>query len=314
MNNVNTVKSLGHSRLSRIQRGKQQQAIRLVCMGIEGVGKSTFAAGAPSPIFLTTEPGTAHLDIARLPQPQSWEDVAASLAELQSDPHEFKTLVVDSVTGLEPLLQAKVCEDNNWKDLEQPGFGKGHVAALEHWRRFVKEMEVLWSVRGMNIVLIAHTTVRAFRNPDGDDFERYQMALNDKASGLLRQWADAVTFARHEAFTKVDPKTKRAKGFSTGARIMHTTWASAYDAKNRYGLPEELPLSWQAFEDAVNAAGPQRATELRAQIEAMLAQLTDATVISKARGYMEQAKDSATALAEVANAVAVKLEESKKGE
>ena len=98
--------------LSRLRKGKQEQPIRLVCMGIEGVGKSTFAAGSPAPIFLTTESGTAHLDIDRLPHPEAWADVMSALAELHDAPHDFKTLVVDSVTGLEPLLWACVCTDN----------------------------------------------------------------------------------------------------------------------------------------------------------------------------------------------------------
>ena len=294
------------SYLARVMKGKQEQALRLVLVGVEGCGKSTFAAGAPSPIFLPTEHGTAHLDIARLPIPDTFADVLGSLRELRTEKHEYKTIVLDGATGLEPILWAQVCADNGWKDLESPGFGKGHVAALDYWRQVLKALEDLWSGVGMNVVIIGHTMVKPFRNPTGEDYERYQMALNEKASGLLRQWADIVGFARHESFTKKDERTKRVKGFSSGARVMHTTWEAGFDAKNRHGLPEELPLSWSALEEAIKV-GRARAADLRAQIDAGVMQLGDAVVAAKVANYLKDAGDDVGRLAEIANAVQMKL-------
>lgn len=295
--------------LAAIRRGKLTLPHRLVMMGVEGVGKSTFAAGAPNPIFLTADAGTAHLDIARLPEPRTWGEAIDAIRALQSEPHDFKTFVVDSVTWLEPLLHAKVCADNKWSSIEDPGYGKGYLAALEHWRVLVSELEQLWSRRAMNVILLAHCTVKLFKNPEGEDFERYQMSLNEKAAGLIRQWSDAVLFARHEAFAKRDAATKRVRGYSTGARVIHTTWSAAFDAKNRFNLPEEIPLSWAAFDEAVRANGPERANALRQQIEAQLAELGDETVTAKARAYVAEAAENVTLLAEVANAVAMKLAE-----
>ena len=304
----NAIGAKALSPLARVQKGRQEQPIRLICMGLEGVGKSTFAAGAPDPIFLTTEAGTAHLDIARLPQPQSWSDVLSSVDALRTEKHDYKTLVIDSVTGLEPILFAKVCADNGWKDIEAAGYGKGYVAALDQWRQLLRELEQIWTVRRMNIVIVAHTMVKAFRNPDGEDFERYQMALNDKAAGLLRQWADAVIFARHEAFTKVDSKTKRAKGYSTGARVMHTNWSAAFDAKNRYGLPDELPLSWQDFAAAIQSAD-DRAKDLVEQIGKLAADLDDPKIAKFSAEYVDKNRSNADKLAELVNRLNVKLDE-----
>jgi hypothetical protein len=163
----------------------------------------------------------------------------------------------------------------------------------------------------MNIVIIAHVIVKAFRNPDGEDFERYQMSLNDKAAGAVRQWVDAVIFARHEAFTKVDSKTKRAKGYSTGARVMHTNWSAAYDAKNRYGLPDELPLSWQDFVSAIQTTG-DRAKVLAEQILAISAEITDPKVAAFSVDYIEKHKANADRLAELLNRLNLKLENQKK--
>lgn len=294
------------SYLSKVEKGKQDQPLRVLCIGVEGVGKSQWAAGAPGAIFLPTEHGTAHLDIARLPFPQSFADVLGSLRELKTEQHEFKTIVVDGMTGMEPILAAQVCADNKWKDLEDAGYGKGFTAALDYWRQLLKALEDLWSARKMNVVLIGHTMVKPFRNPSGEDYERYQMALNEKASGLIRQWVDCVGFARHESFAKKDDRTKRVRGMSTGARVLHTTWDAAYDAKNRYGLPEEIPLSWSALEEAI-AAGRHRGQALREQIADGVTALADAEVSRKVETYLKDAGDDVGRLAEIANAVAMKL-------
>ena len=295
------------SPLASLRRGKLEHPLRVIVAGVEGVGKSTFAAGAPSSIFLAADSGTSHLDVARLPEPRTWSDAIDAIRALQGEPHEFKTFVVDSLTWLEPLLAAKVCADNGWASLETPGYGKGYTAALEHWRMFVLEIERLWTQRSMHIVLVAHCAVKLFKNPEGEDYERYVLAINDKAAGLVKQWVDVVGFAKHEAFAKRDGKTQRVRGVSTGARVFHTTWSAAYDAKNRFNLPEELPLSWSSFAAAVKANGPERAAELRAQIDAQLAELGDDEVEKKARAYVAQAGDDVAVLAEVSNQLAMKL-------
>jgi hypothetical protein len=47
--------------------------VRALIYGAEKVGKSTWSAGAPKPIFLGAESGTERLDVDRL-QPSSWEE------------------------------------------------------------------------------------------------------------------------------------------------------------------------------------------------------------------------------------------------
>lgn len=294
--------------LAGVRKGRLQSPLRVLLYGVEGVGKSTFAASAPDPIFLCSDAGTAHLDIARLPEPGSWAEVLDGVRLLQRESHEYKTLVLDPVNWCEGLLHAHLCAKNSWSSIEDPGFGKGYTAALESWRELVVELERLWSTRGMHIVLLAHSTVKLFKNPEGDDFERYQIAMHEKAAGVLKQWCDVVLFAKHEAFAKRDSQTKRVRGVSTGARVVHTQWSAAFDAKNRHNLPEELPLSWRAFTEAVSA-GRERAVELRARIEALLAELGDESVTKNARNYMAQAGDDVAMLAEIENAAAMKLNE-----
>ncbi len=238
--------------LADVTSGKRQQPYRLLLSGTEGIGKSTFGAGAPSPLFLGAEDGTDHLDVKRLPTPQAWADVFRSVGLLQAESHDFKTLVVDTVDWLEPMLWEFICARDKKTDIEAYGFGKGYSAALDEWRKLLRALEGL-RVKGMSVVLLAHTHLRTFKNPLGEDFDRYELKLNLKAGGLLKEWCDAVLFANYETFAVKAQNATKAKGVSSGARYIYTERTAAYDAKNRYSLPAQLALSWSEFDTAARA-------------------------------------------------------------
>ena len=77
--------------LAAVKKGRIKQPLRVIVYGQEGVGKSTFAACAPSPIFLCAESGTNHLDIARFPAPEQWSDVFDAVDLLTRQEHDYKT-------------------------------------------------------------------------------------------------------------------------------------------------------------------------------------------------------------------------------
>jgi hypothetical protein len=251
--------------LASVTKGKRPTPFRLLIHGVDGVGKSSFAAAAPAAIFLGPEDGTNHLDVARFPVPTSWEDVMDALRTLAADKGGFETLAIDSLDWLEPLVWKHVCETAGVKTIEEVsgGYGKGYVAALDEWRRFLAALEYLQRVQGMHVVLVGHSLIKAFRNPEGDDFDRYTLKLHDKAAALCREWSDGVYFAQFETFSVKD-KTKRVKGVSTGARLLFTQRTAAFDAKDRYGLPDRIPLDWAEF---AAAAAKVRPAEVQTMVE-----------------------------------------------
>lgn len=258
--------------LANVTRGKQDRPVRAIVYGVEGVGKSTFAANAPSPIFLCSEDGTSHLDVARFPEPRTWPDALEAVRVLTHEEHSFKTLAIDSLDWLEPLCWAHVCQRAGKRDIEEFGYGKGYVAALEQWREFLARLNLLAKTRRMHVVMVAHAAIRRVDDPQTGPFDRYRMKLHDKSADLLREWADAVLFARHEVTTSTD-KTGKARGRSSGARLLHTQWTAAFDAKNRFDLPERLPLDWDAFARAIAAHAPADPARLRGEVEALLPRL-----------------------------------------
>ncbi len=296
--------------LASVKKGILDTPVRLLVYGGEKVGKSTFAAGAPKPIFLGAENGTERLDVERL-QPSSWTEAVDWIGDLGIDTHDYKTLVVDPLGWLEPMCWAEVTKGSGGT-IEDfgGGYGKGYTAALDLWRVMILGLEKCWR-RGMNIVLVAHSQVKSFQNPEGAPYDRYEIAMNAKAAGIFKQWVDAVLFARLETFAKIDKATKKAKGHSTGARIVHTQPCAAYDAGARWKLPEELPLSWADFWEALQSEG-KRASELAERIVAMTTELNDQSVTKFSLEFVEKNKGNADRLAELANRLSVKLDDAKK--
>jgi hypothetical protein len=288
-----------------VTSGRVESPLRVLLYGTEGVGKSTFAMGAPNPVYLCAEDGTEHLDIHRLPAPRTWTDVRESIRDLTTEPHDFRALVLDTVDWIEPMLWEHICQKNGKASIEAFGFGKGYVAALDEWRLFVADLERLRKDRKMWIVLLAHAVIRTFKNPEGEDYDRWQLKIHDKASGLLKEWSDCVLFANFETCTFEDSKAK-TKAISSGARFVHTQRRAAWDAKNRYDLPERLPLSWADFAAALNARRPSDPAKLREEIAALVAQVKDEAISKWVADALTKAANDAASLARIKDRLAAK--------
>ena len=284
--------------LSSVVKGKQTRPLRITLYGVEGIGKSTFAAGAPAPIFLGAEDGTAHLDVTRFPMPQSWEEVLDAVRVLERDAHAYKTLVVDTLDWAEPLVWKYVCDQKSETSIEDFGYGKGYSAALDQWRVFLAALERLRERKGMHIIFLAHSWIKTFKDPEQDDYDRYELKLNNKAGGLIKEWSDIVLFANFETLAHKDKATKRVRGISSGARFIYTNRKPAYDAKNRHDLPDRLPLNWADFFAAIQAGRPADPKVLAEEIREKAKQL-GAEKEAQALEFLEKNATNAAALAQL---------------
>ena len=292
------------SRLALVTRGKVERPWRILVYGVEGVGKSSLIATAQDAVFIGESDGTAQIDVARFPEPATWQELMDDLDELAMANHPYRTVAIDTLDWFEAKCWQHVCTTNKWASIEDAGFGKGYVAALDQWRLFLAKLERLRTARSMNVALIAHCWVKPFKNPEGEDFDRYELKLHAKTGGLIKEWCDAVLFARWETFVDKNDKTKRTRGISTGARVLHKQRTAAYDANNRYDLPETLPLDWAALSDAMKAHRPADPGTLRERINKLLTQTNDETLTSKVTAAVMKAGDDATILARIADKLA----------
>jgi hypothetical protein len=245
--------------LEQVQRGRVAAPRRTLVYGTHGVGKSTFGAMAEAPIFVQTEDGLAGIDCDRLPLATRYGDVLAALGALYSTPHEYRTVVLDSLDWLERLIFADVCQKRGVESIEDIPYGKGYVFALTNWREVLQGLDTLRNDRGLAIILIAHAQVERFANPETDTYDRYTPRLQKLASALIQEWCDEVLFATYKVHTKTTTEAfdrKRVQGIGTGERILRTTERPAHVAKNRVGLPDELPLDYRVYAALVRGDEP----------------------------------------------------------
>lgn len=304
------VASRTRMKLANVVTGPTNKPPRILLYGVDGIGKTTFAYNAPSPIFIGLEDGFGKLKPPRFPEPQTWLEVLAAVDELATTDHPYKTLAIDTLDWLEPLCWAHVIygrRDKQGRPIESIGdigYNQGFNAAVDEWRVLLSRLDHLRAARAMTIILIAHSWIRPFKNPEGEDYDRHEAKLHVKASGLIREWADIVLFATHETYTH--DLGGRTKGVSTGARIMHTERAAAFDAKNRHNLPPTLPLDWSSLQDAIAAGEPADPELLRGRIAAGL-ESAEPALRERVQRAVEQAGADGAELARIHNKLQAQL-------
>lgn len=240
--------------LNSISKTRRAISPKICLYGPGKIGKTTMAASAPSPIGILTEDGSHSVDAVAFPIATSLNDVYEQFNVLLNEQHEYRTLFLDSLDWLEPMLYSYVCEKNNWKDIETPGYGKGYVAAAEEWRNVLAWLDALRNQKNMGIIVIAHEQVKRFENPTGESFDLYTLKLHQKSTALVQEWADVIAFLNYRTFTKKEDagfNKKQVKAFGTGERLMYLEARPAFLAGNRFNLPPELPLDWAEFQAAM---------------------------------------------------------------
>lgn len=251
------------SLLNQVHRGRQQRAPRMLLYGTEGIGKSTTAAGAPKPVFIPTEDGLGEIDCVAFPLAGTYEQVIAALTALVTDAHDFETVVIDSLDWLERLVFDRLCRDWSVNSIEKVdgGYGKGYTHALAYWRELLGLLDRLRLQRNMVVILLAHAKVERFEDPESSSYDRYAPRLHKLAAALVGEWCDAVLFATRKLRTRSEDAgfgrkrtTALPVGAAGGERVLRCVGGPACVAKNRYSLPEELPLSFAALVQAMSAA------------------------------------------------------------
>lgn len=243
--------------LASILTGAKPGPRRMLVYGTAGIGKSTFATCAPAPIVIQTEDGLGEIDCHKFPVAQSLDDFLQALGALYREEHMYRTVVIDSLDWLERLIWAKVCATRQVASIEDIGYGKGYTFALSHWRDVLDGLSALRDQRGMTVILIAHTRIERFENPETDAYDRYVPRLHKTAAALVSEWCDEVLFASYRVFTKTSDEgfnQKRVQGLGSGERVLRTTERPSHLAKNRLNLPDELPLAWSEFAKHLTAS------------------------------------------------------------
>ncbi|MBU5481704.1 ATP-binding protein [Blautia sp. MSJ-19] len=252
-----------------ITRGKIPCAKKVVIYGPEGIGKSTFASQFPDPVFIDTEGSTNSMDVARLPKPTSWQMLLDEIQYVKSHPDVCKTLVIDTIDWAESMCIQSICDKHQKSGIEDFGYGNGYVYTKEEMGRFLNRLSEVVEA-GVNVVLTAHAQIRKFEQPDElGAYDRWELKLGKKTSSqtspLIKEWADMLLFANYKTFSiAVDDKGQKRKA-QGGERVMYTSHHACWDAKNRYGLSEQVPFSFSSIAHIIDDSRPAEQPKVEPQ-------------------------------------------------
>jgi hypothetical protein len=240
-----------------ITQGKLKKAQKVVIYGSEGIGKSSFAANFPNPVFIDTEGSTNNMEVARLPKPTSWTMLMQQIQFVKQNPTMMQTMVIDTIDWAEMMCVDHVCSTHGKNGIEDFGYGNGYVYVKEEFGRFLNQLSDVIEV-GVNVVLTAHSQIIKFEQPDEmGAYDRYQLKLGKKTSSqtapLVKEWADMLLFMNYKTFSvATDEKGKKNKA-QGGVRTIYANHHPAWDAKNRHGLPDEFPMDYGYIAHIFNA-------------------------------------------------------------
>lgn len=234
----------------------QERAPIVLIYGVDGIGKTSLAAEFPSPLYLPTAGERAPSDVD-MPTPGTIESVddlwgvVSDLLATNEDgslAHEFRTLIIDSMDGLEPIMNAVTCArigadsiDSNDKG-SPAAFGRGDVQADYEWDQFMDACDDL-ALAGISVVMLAHPEIKRFDSPVTDPYDRYQIKLRKRAAAIVRERSDVVAFMNYRVTLKekeVAPKKKIGHAEGGKERQIHLTEGAGFVAKNRYSMPDSV--------------------------------------------------------------------------
>lgn len=233
-----------------VTKGKLKTPRLLMVHGIAGVGKSTFASGAPNCLFLPTEDGTEDLDVERLPRLTDLSEIKTFVDMIIGEAAQ-NTLVLDTADGLERIIWDSICTKHDISSIEELGYGRGYVEALNGWRWVLNQFYRLKD-NGMDVVILAHSDMITVHPPNIESYTMWAPRLHKKAANLIIEWCDEVLFANFVVRTR-ETNQKKTQAVGKGERVLHCTPKPHYAAKNRLSMPDTLPLDWEAYQEFAGA-------------------------------------------------------------
>lgn len=246
-----------------VQQTMQIEPMKVLIYGVEGIGKTTFASKFPDPIFIDTEGSTGFINARKLPNPTSWTMLLDELEDIKSEPRG-KTLIIDTLDWAERLAKKYLMDKNKWAAIDSTNYGSRYVALSDEIGKLLNKLTEIKDV-GINVVLTAHAETKKHELPDEmGQYDKYTLKLEKRDAGLAKEWADMILFFNYKTTIISDSKSNSKKA-TGGQRVMYTTHKPAWDAKNRLGLPDELPIDFEAIRELFEAKTGMGTTQIKSE-------------------------------------------------
>ena len=227
----------------------KKKGIRFAFYGVEGIGKSTLASKLPHPIFIDTEGSTDHMLVCRYPRPKSWDALLDMVEDAGSLLNPGNTLIIDTADWAERLCTEALCASKGWKGIEDAGYGKGYIYQAEAFGKLLDKLTNI-AEKGINVGFCAHAQLRKIEAPEETGaYDHWEMKLAKRVGPMVKEWADLLIFMNYKIMVIKGNNPMEKNHVAGGKRVMYTTHNPVWDAKNRFGLPEELPLEYESIRE-----------------------------------------------------------------
>jgi hypothetical protein len=305
--------------LSRVTNGKVKQPFYGVIFGPDAVGKTTLAADSGKTLLIDLESGSRFINVNRIEGVTTLDEIYSVVNELLSTAHDYKTLAIDSLDQLEPLVWSTALTEmgdmskypeykgRKFLHIEDVPYMKGYENSVDVWDSLLRKLRELQTKRAMNVILIGHTMMKTHSDPiTNASYDRYILKMHHKAASKIRELVDYVLFMNFETLTSTDEKTHKTKAFGDGTRHIYTERRPAHDAKSRESLPYDivLPLNspWNTLMKHIeDAQSDEKASAIRDNISSLIAQLTDKELVEKVNSSVAKAGENTELLRAIKN-------------
>ena len=252
-----------------ITKGVQAHPVKVVIYGVEGIGKTTFASRFPKPLFLDLDRGSARMDVDRISGIADWVTLITTMQDISNAETDYSTIVIDTADMAGELCKKYICLKNKKESIEDFGYGKGYTILAQEFAKLIVWATVLID-KGYNVVFLAHSMQRVVTKPDDTgSYDHWEMKLpgkgNNSLGALLKEWADLLLFADYRITIRQGQDGKGRATKTSGERMMKANHTPFADAKNRFGLADELPFNYDEIAAIIPKREPPKQTTMMEQ-------------------------------------------------
>lgn len=230
--------------LNSITKEVIRRAPKGIVYGPPGIGKTTFGAGANG-VILDTENGIPQeLDgvASRTPYFSTWSEIKGFLDWVITAKEKPPAIVVDTidwllrrveeqVAGTDPKASGLVSTLNK----SHGGYGNGKQVLRNYVYQYLLPTLDKIVLSGTSVLLLAHTTRRELTTQEGATTERSMPQIHEDLANVMIEWSDFVGAACR----------------SGDQHILVLQETGQLVAKNRYGINQPVPFTWNDFVQAI---------------------------------------------------------------